>query len=60
MASSEGIQAHHLIPQEVARIFGKLFREELPGWALNGEYNYKAGGGTQKATGQYGYAFRWA
>ena len=54
MANSEGIVGHHLLPVAVARAFKDIIEDALPGWAVNGEHNFKATASTQKATVQLG------
>lgn len=47
--SSEGMQGHDIVPKEIARNFGRLFADFLPGWAVAREYNYTAAASTQRA-----------
>ena len=54
MASSEGIQGHDTIPQQIAERFKVIFRDHLPGWTKNGVYNFQATASTQLAAGQLG------
>ena len=52
MAGSQSLQAHDGIPREILRIeaFADMFEMYLPGWAVNGEYNYRISASTQKGT----------
>lgn len=40
--STQSIQGHHFIPQQIAGRYEDLFREFLPGWSVHGEYNLVA------------------
>jgi len=40
MASSQGFQAHDMIPVRLAKEYINLFKDYLPGWSVRGEYNY--------------------
>ena len=46
------IQGLDTIPQAIAKEFVKLFSKYLPGWNVNGIYNYQAGTASQQAAGQ--------
>ena len=46
------IQGLDTIPQATAKEFIKLFSDYLPGWNVNGIYNYQAGAASQQAAGQ--------
>lgn len=47
--SSQGIQGHDIVPQQIGEDYSDLFRDSLPGWALDREYNYTAAASTQRA-----------
>ena len=54
MVGSAGIQGHDSIPREVAQRFEALFQDRLPGWTVNGAYNFDARPSTGIAALQLG------
>lgn len=46
------IQGMDTIPREIADIFVETFAEFLPGWSINGIYNFKPGATNQMAAAQ--------
>lgn len=46
------IQGHDTIPQEIAALFGKGFTDLLPGWTVNGFYNFQPAAATQLIAAQ--------
>ena len=45
--ASELLQGLDTIPQQIARDFVRDFGIHLPGWQVNGAYNYQIGAQTQ-------------
>ncbi len=49
---SSPIQGMDTIPQQVEKVFGKLFERYLPGWSVNGKYNFQPGASSQQVAAQ--------
>jgi hypothetical protein len=42
------------IPRQIASDYKELFTKLLPGWSVDGKYNFQPGGANQKVAAQLG------